>query len=237
MNKRFLRICFSFLTSLFISLLTSNAVIGNPLGAIVYVTGIIQTSGLHKKEEDKLGIRARYQIHSPKQSFFIAGGMRIEKYPKYWGRCVTIKGRLVNGWHLNMVRKNNQYTYERSAIELLAIDVVPCEKCFDSPHMRREKRKIEAPSNGYETLRGFILKRPRPAPDIAYDYELMLEKPINLEKQGGKKVTKHVPLYIDLSLKQLNQLAQEKKVVDFIGYFEMGYQEKLVFTTAKIVDQ
>jgi predicted small lipoprotein YifL len=132
------------------------------------LTGLLQSSGLQPQEARALGIPdAHYQLITQK-AYFLQGSDSLQYYQ---GQCVTLIGRMAEGWEEHPDHMDGQTTYGRGLFRVERIKVQPFSFCHSSD------TTASAPRGRQVRYRGTVAHRQRPAPDIAYDYALQLQKP------------------------------------------------------------
>lgn len=197
------------------------------IDSTVFVKGIIQSSGI--QGSDNFDIEAKFQITNPKKSFFLVTDQDLSPY---WGKCVSVTGRYVKGWDSDSTNHNGSYKYLRSAIYLNSIKNIANEYCFNSPvFVHVEKSNFEA-SKEDTIVKGFIVRSMRMAPDVNYDYSLVLEKPINNLDNPSDKISS-ITLQLNMQLDSLNYAIENRKRVTLYGNFINGYAETTVFNCKK----
>jgi len=197
------------------------------IDSTVIVKGIIQSSGI--QGSDNFDIEAKFQITNPKKSFFLVTKQDLSPY---WGKCVSVTGRYVKGWDSDSIKSKGSYKYSRSAIYLNSIKDISNEYCFNSPVFVPIK-KIDFETTKEDTIvKGFIVRSLRMAPDINYDYSLVLEKPIHNLDNPSDKISS-ITLQLNMQLDSLNYAIENRKRVTLYGNFINGYAETTVFNCKK----
>lgn len=191
----------------------------------ITIKGIIQSSGI--REQHQLGINADFQITNPLKSFFLVTSKDLSPY---WGKCVSVKGRLVKGWDADM----SKYTFNISAMRLDSIKYISGDYCSRSPIFRPVKNDTYEIHPRDTTVSGVIVRTKRLSPDIGSDYRLQLEKPVfNLDDGWGE--TTNFILSINMDIDSLNNIIENRRKVTLYGMFTSGYVESVVFLCKKVV--
>ena len=150
------------------------------------LTGIIQSAGLSAKEKDTFNLKADFQLLTASGAWF------LEEAPdllEQWGKCVTVTGKVKENWD----EESKPWAYERSA---LIVDLVQ-ELGFNECRSVSDSTAVRNQGSEKETLRGFIERSRRPAPDIGYDYALRLTTPYTIENHpvsGGDLEVESIPV-------------------------------------------
>lgn len=133
-------------------------------------TGRLYTSGLSPEEVEKLPLQwPVYQVVGS-ESYFFSGADTLQDY---LGRCVALTASTREGWEDSQETINGQTTYNRSALTVTAIKPLPYAQCTE-PEVAEEE---QADPGELEVFSGQLRRMVRPAPDIAYDYALQLDRP------------------------------------------------------------
>lgn len=211
----------------------------------VSLIGAVWTSGLLDEEKEMLGIDPGYQIVKPlkptpkgNQSEKISSAYLLSNSVElfnYLGRCVSITGKIVNGWENleeNNYIINGKWTYGRSALvvnDVSIIDVNNCVYDFDWINGRVDGQE-------YEKFVGQIGFAERPAPDISYDFEIILPKPYEDDRNATGRAIWRDALDISPGTDEiLVQLLENiGKDVEIYGYWEWGYAESRFFMVTAI---
>ncbi len=193
------------------------------------ITGVVRASGLSPDEKTKLGLHfSDYQLtdlNLPIKDAKTALGYFLEtdnpELAKLLGQCVSFRG----------LPKNIQTTYERLAFQPLAIQNLYPYYC--NPY--KSTPLSGQPEGNKRTYQGTITHFPRPVPDVAFDYQLILEKPITEDygASGSSQKTSQI-----LIMPANNQIWQdlEKKIgntTTLTGYKTTGLAQShylLVFS-------
>lgn len=193
-------------------------------------TGLLYTSGLSAQEAAVLQLpQPVYQL-SGLESFFFSGNDSLQAY---LGKCIAIKGEIAPGWEQQPVQVNNQFTYGRAALQVERIMLQEADACSAMPLTASAEQPGEVKS-----YRGELRRMKRPAPDIAYDYILLLDKPIADEQhaiQPGRLVHE-LPISISRAeqLQKIEKLLRERKPVKLEASLVSGYAERRVLQLEEI---
>ena len=194
-------------------------------------TGRLYTSGLSKAEAEKLGLQwPVFQLSGP-ESYFFSGSDSLQRYI---GQCIKLKGAEVV-WSPNSEMVNEQFTYYRGKLEFSGIIPLDEELCT-SLDLSDDELLVEL--GGIEERKGTIRRMNRPAPDIAYDYVLRLEKPFRDENhpvQPGKLV-KELPLFVlnEQEIGCLERAVATGQPVVLRGSLVQGYAENKVLQVLEV---
>lgn len=194
--------------------------------------GIIQSSGLTEKEkaENNLEDYSNFQLLTDSTAYYLKSGKDLVTF---WGKCVKISGRLDTVWAKNYT----SHTYGRQGFIIKSIERVSFRRCFPQDSLKKKTPHL----TDSENLTGVIQRTFRPAPDIAYDYVLILEEPFIFEESQmvpNERITKIRLTIPDKKLyPTLEKYVQSGKRVTLSGYKERGYAESLTFSVIKIRDQ
>lgn len=192
-----------------------------PADTLDQITGLLQTSGLQSDEAKALGItHGRYQLLS-QTPYFLDGPDSLETY---LGQCLQISGKFAADRTDTASQEVGQASYGRKIFIVESVVLQPSAHCFysDSAAVQPQGREV--------TYTGLIARMERPAPDIAYDYELQLQKPYrdaNNPNQPGKLVQR-LPLVSDNFevLNSLEQALRQKRRMHIRGVQHQGYAER-----------
>lgn len=177
-----------------------QAPLTQPADTVDEITGLLQTSGLQPDEARALGItNGRFQLLS-QNPYFLEGPDSLEKY---LGQCLKLEGKFAVDRADTSHEESKQMTYGRKLFVVERVELQPSARCFysDSAKVQPQGRDV--------TYTGQVERMARPAPDIAYDYQLRLQKPYrdaNNPYQPGKLVQR-LPLVSD-NFEVLNGLEQ-----------------------------
>lgn len=208
---------------------------------LLNITGVIRTSGLLVEEKKTLGLSTSdYQITSfPQgistdlgvQGYYLESGEILDDY---LGKCVSIEGYIKSGWEEIKDKDftiNDKYTYSRGALTLKSVNIINYSRCFES-----EGKAVKiTPSADTITLKGVFQHSTRPAPDIGYDYELMLFEPYfdELNAQGITNINKiEVVPSPNITIPTLESFISKEVTLE--GQIEWGYAESRVFRASRI---
>lgn len=217
--------------------ISSNSYIkeGKPLSLI----GLVWTSGLMQEEEVVLGISSNYQIVKPLPPKPQQGwsentdGMYLINngfdFSNYLGKCVSVSGKINSGWESlenNKYEINEKWTYNRSAMVVNKIDVTDFNNCIVS-HDRAVKDKKTLEGLDYKVAKGVLEFGKRPAPDISYDFIIILDEPfIDEQSASGKPIlTKQLdisPGNDEIFMRIIDNIGKKAEIS---GYMEWGYAE------------
>lgn len=197
--------------------------------SIISVIGIIQSSGII--DSDNLGVEAEYQLTNPLKNFFL---QTDEDLSPFWGYCVKISGRYLDGWNYDAGEERKNFKFGRTAIRVESVELASNELCNNSPIF------IPVSENSFEKHQRdsvyscYIQRRRRPAPDISYDYEAILSKPIDLNYEEFS-VIEQLPLTINIDLETLNDIIENNREVRVYGIITGGYAEGIVLKCKEFI--
>ena len=184
------------------------------------ITGLLQTSGLQPQEAEALGLsRVRYQLIS-QDAYFLEGGDNLEAY---LGQCVLLTGK-EKKWEEVAAKAAEQTTYNRKLFVVEEVHPKMYSRCHFSDTLSGQPQGKEV------VYKGKVERMQRPAPDIAYDYKLRLQKPYrdpNHPVQPGKLV-ETLPLFtasFDV-LSKLEASVRQNVVLQVKGRQQQGYAEQ-----------
>ena len=184
------------------------------------ITGLLQTSGLQPDEAKALGIRGgHYQLIS-QQAYFLEGHDSLKAF---LGQCLTLSGAMAEGWEENPQQLNGQTTYNRRLFVVERVHPQLYSYCHFSDTLNRQPQGREV------TYTGQVERMQRPAPDIAYDYQLRLQKPYrdaNHPVQPGRLVQTLPLSTVDFEvLSKMEAAVRQKKRLRIQGVQHQGYAE------------
>lgn len=184
------------------------------------ITGLLKTSGLQPDEAQALGLKSgNYQLIS-QTAYFLEGHDSLKAY---LGQCLTVSGSVAPEWKDNPAQIGEQTTYNRS---LFVIDEVH-PQLFSYCHF--SDTTLRQPQGREVTYSGKVERMQRPAPDIAYDYQLRLLKPyrdVNHPVQPGKLVQALPLVTADFSvLSALETALNQDSPLQIRGVQHQGYAE------------
>jgi len=212
----------------------------------IKLTGMLWTSGLMDEEKNRLGIDSDYQLERSMlnnnwgekiDGMYLLGDFDLRKY---LGKCVDVMGKIEDGWQdleNNKYEINNQYTYGRSAMIVSKIDITQYNNCYVGNDIVPTLPEDPDYEQVRQTFRGTIGFSKRPAPDIDYDLELLLEKPyLDQENATGQSIwTNRIDIAAASEELLLNMLGNIGKKVEVEGYWQWGYAESRFFRVDKMV--
>ena len=198
------------------------------------LTGVIRTSGLGDEEKQRLGLLGVfYQITDLNKKgkedldgyYLLTSDQKLEMF---LGKCVLVTGTEPTEW----LGKNKTDSYQRSTLVLKSINQIDGAECNPSLATSIEN------NSGAEklTLRGVVENSTRPAPDIYYDYQVKLTKPLldEYNASGLPQEVSHIiviPESNDLWVKLMDSVNLE---VEIQGYMEWGYSESKYFKLTEL---
>lgn len=186
----------------------------------ILVAGYIQSAGLESIHGSSYDSFAAFQLISLKKEFFLITKKELKNH---WGKCVIVKGHYPKGWDLNTGEYNKRYMFERTALIVDSILKSGIELC------RQHEWYADFHLHDPDTIvEGFLKRNKRPAPDIAYDYRIALNKPIPL-LYDNTITTKEIPIITNLSFADMEKVLEEGQITKFIGAIAYGYAETMVF--------
>ncbi|MBW3544133.1 MAG: hypothetical protein KY428_00810 [Bacteroidetes bacterium] len=184
------------------------------------ISGFLQSSGLQPDEAKALGIKHNaYQLIAD-NAYFLEGP---DSLAKYVGQCLTLSGQVASGWEEGPEQIDGQYTYNRLLFIVEGVNLQPVSHCFftDSLSSRPQGRSV--------TYLGQVERMQRPAPDIAYDYQLRLQKPYrnpNDPLQPGRLVRQLPLTAVRLEiLSTIENALRDNNLVRVRGIQYQGYAE------------
>jgi len=191
------------------------------------VIGIVQSSGI--RSFDKIDIEADYQIVSLNKAFFLLSTLDLKDY---WGKCVKVKGRLLNGWDITMTDYNYN-TFGRIPLELEVVNEISCDSCSWIPYPKREIKSYTYK----DEIKGYLFRGKRPAPDIGWDYRIKLDSSIPHPEDPEKFESRLKSLIIhpNINLDYLNKIIKDSLHIKATGLIAGGYAESIVFKTDSII--
>jgi hypothetical protein len=211
----------------------------------ITLIGVIRDSGLRQEEADALNIPLpRYQITDLTNKSFkykeieFNGAYLNEsnlEISKNIGRCVEITGvdTEINTLVTSDYMVNGQYTYNRMVLSPLKLKILNNKFCnvytFNESSLTNLKKV---------TLEGKITRFTRPAPDIGYDYQIILKEPFTDENNAsGLPQTVNscliVPISDEIWKKIEGSIKGDKDNLTLEGYENWGYAEsKYILVTS-----
>ena len=204
----------------------------------IKLIGVIRDSGLRKEETDLLSISLlKYQITDLKEKQFqyeitkYNGAYLLDSNLKIYeniGRCIELDGRIAETNNLAdpSYMVNGQYTYSRIVLNPKSITILDRSECYGIYN----DSSLNKNSDTYRKLQGKIARFQRPAPDIGYDYQVILKEPItdNNNTSGLPQIVNSY-LISPVSDEIWNLLEQEiekdSKSTVIEGYDTWGYAE------------
>ena len=196
------------------------------------ITGVIRTSGLIAEERQKFGLNSvEFQITD-------FGENREETVPGYFlltneldddwlGKCARITGNVPKQWQ----KKDKSYPYQRMPFKVNKIRRVDYTECNPYPPFQKSEysgKKLK--------LKGKVVRARRPAPDIGYDYRLILLLPITDEFSSSGSPS-NVSLVDIVPTGNDQWLTLEKyinKEITIEGFMVWGYAETRHFEISSI---
>jgi hypothetical protein len=192
--------------------------------SVISVYGIIQSSGL--QQFDKPLVNADFQLISENHRFFLVTESELEDY---WGKCVSVKGKLAEGWSLNTVEFEGKYAFGAIALKMDSIQLFPENRCFSFIWNQEKNEKLSYT----ESIQGLLVRHKRPAPDIAMDYAIISDIPVP-HPQEPTYGMREIPVYIHISMDEINRLIENRVQIRTFGELKGGYAEYIVFVTDSI---
>ncbi|AHM62166.1 hypothetical protein D770_19575 [Flammeovirgaceae bacterium 311] len=192
------------------------------------ITGLLQTSGLQPHEAKALGLpEGGYQLLS-QTAYFLKGSDTLKAY---LGQCITLSGQMQEGWQQEQEQSGEQTTYNRGLFVVDEIHPQLYSYCHYTDTL------LTQPQGREITYNGQVERMQRPAPDIAYDYQLRLQKPYRDENNpvAPGSLVHTLPL-IPGSFEVLSTLeaaVRQDKQLRIEGIQHQGYAEsQAVWVTA-----
>ncbi len=198
------------------------------------LTGVIRTSGLSDDEKQRLGLfGVSYQITdlSKKDKEDLDGYYLLpsdQKLETFLGKCVHVIGTEPTEW----LSRDKTDSYQRSTLVLNSINQIDGAEC--SPSLATSVGNNSGAKK--LTLQGIVENSTRPAPDIYYDYQVKLAKPL-LDEYNASGLPQEVSRIIvipeskDLWVKLMDSVNLE---VEIQGYMEWGYAESKYFKLTEL---
>ncbi len=182
------------------------------------ITGLLQTSGLQPHEAKALGLpEGGYQLIS-QSAYFLKGS---DTLAAFLGQCVTLSGQMQEDWQQE--QRGGQTTYNRGLF--VAEEVHP--QLYSYCHYTDT---LDArPQGNSIAYTGQVERMQRPAPDIAYDYQLRLQEPYRDQNHPvtPNKLVQTLPLVpgnFDV-LSALETAVRQKRQLRIEGIQHQGYAE------------
>lgn len=217
-------------------IVTASAISSVTIGQEVKVQGIVFSTGLSQAEMKTLNLNnATLQISGidktdpyfqqiPRPNI---DGLYLEnsnQYAKFLGKCVKATGVIRKDWN------NFNTAYSRSPLIVTSIEETDTAAGCYKTH--KESTKLDTP----QTLVGTIVRSTRPAPDISYDYELVLDNPVSISSAAGD----NRPIYRIVITPSNNQVWEKiEKLMnlkaELTGEFRWGYSESQYFYTSELI--
>lgn len=199
--------------------------------SIVTAFGIIQSTGITDKHKFKF--KAKYQLTTSRKDFYLFTDTDLEKY---WGRCVRIKGYFPTGWDINTKEIDGEWTWDRTAIEIISISLLSDTECdyFKKYRPLSQHPSLLKTKKYNDTLSGYIHRTKRMALDISMDYAIILDVPINHPEDSSTKLTS-LPIYPNIKLEELNRIIDEKLHITAFGWAIGGYAEMIVLDADSVI--
>lgn len=225
-----------------------SANLGTKNNESLTLIGTVWTSGLAQEEKDTLGINSNYQLVKTSQPKYRNGwgektdGMYLinndNNLSNYLGKCVSVYGKIKNGWEYienNKYEINGRWTYRRSAMVVSKLDILELDNCLVSYDVIvKDKKLLEGLE--YKNAKGTLDFAERPAPDISYDFKIILDEPfIDAMNASGKPVlTKQVDISAGSYEIYKQVISNLGKKIGVGGYMEWGYAESRFLRVDKI---
>lgn len=209
------------------TLQTTPPDVGPNIDGPTQITGLLQSSGLQPHEAKALGLPVDgYQLIS-QTAYFLKGHDSLQAF---LGQCITLNGKMQQEWGKGST-EGGQTTYNRKLFVVEEVHPQLYSYCHYSDTTATQPQGKEIAYSGQ------VERMQRPAPDIAYDYQLRLQKPYrdqNHSVQPGMLV-RTLPLetasFDVLSL--LEAAVRQNKTVRIQGVQYQGYAEhQAVWVTA-----
>ncbi len=185
--------------------------------------GFIQSSGLPDSFKKKLNLDFSEYLLADTENSYLIESKEISK--AHWGKYVRIYGEII---------EPKEWVYNTKILKVDSVVIVP----FQNKKSMNTK-VVLSKKNEPKTLNGELVRKERPAPDIAYDYLLKIKEPIKRENPPSGE--EYVLIYeIPVSWADINMINEfehcisEKKPITLKGNLVSGYAESLVFETIEI---
>ncbi len=204
----------------------------------VEVTGVLRKYLLMKDEGEKLGLKRNGFLVNT----FIVGnkinGYYLESQTDYEdlvGKCIKTSGSVKKGWEsLDKSEYNGTFTYGYSVLEPNKNpQVLDFSKCSSYP----ATPVGEKDESVKRVLSGVLVHTDRFAPDMSYDYLLILDKP-NVEPLNASGINNFKLEQYDVSPLDNNTWKNFEeninKKVTVTGYMRWGYAESTYLETHEI---
>ncbi len=184
------------------------------------IMGVLYYSGLQPDEAKALGLKNyTYQLVSQAAYFLEAP----DSLAAYLGQCLTLSGMVAEGWKEGPAQVGGQHTYNRKLFIVEGVQQQAFDECYYADTLSTQ------PQGRAVTYIGQVERMQRPAPDIAYDYLLLLQKPYrdaNNPVQPGKLV-RQLPLVAGKFeiYSTLEEAIEQKVPIRIRGVQHRGYAE------------
>lgn len=184
------------------------------------ITGLIRSSGLQPQEAQALGLsQGGYQLIS-QEAYFLEGHDSLKAY---LGECITLSGQQKD-WETVERNEGAQTTYNRRLFVVEGVYPENYATCYFSDTLAGQ------PQGRAVNYSGTVERMQRPAPDIAYDYQLRLQEPYrdaNHPVEPGKLV-KTLPLFApDFEVMRSLETAVRRNIpLQIKGRQQQGYAER-----------
>ena len=188
----------------------------------VTAIGVLRYSGL-TDNDNLFNFPTKYLLQSDSTSFYIVTDKNIDQY---LGSCIQVKGVFPKGWNLNSKEINGRYTYGVSALKIDSIRPIKPDICDSFLQAIAYTAPASPPS---DTLRGTMKYNKRPAPDIGYDYKIILDIPIPHPADETQKLSEITLVNTQLKLDQINHLIKDTVHIEIYGRVVGGYAESYHF--------
>jgi hypothetical protein len=214
-----------------------NILKGEPNPNKIVLIGVIRDSGLRQEEVNILLIpQLKYQIADLKDKNFKFKDIEFNgaylnesnlEIAKNVGKCVEITGIVPETSNLisNDYTANGQYTYNRIVLNPTKLKVLNNKYCnvytFNESDLNNLKKV---------NLEGKITRFSRPAPDIGYDYQIILKEPFvdNTNASGLPQTVNSyliVPKSDEVWKKIEDNIKRDRNNIKLEGYENWGYAE------------
>ncbi|MEQ9659453.1 hypothetical protein, partial [Fulvivirga sp.] len=127
--------------------------------------GYIQSSGLPDSFKKKLNLDYSEYLLTDTENSYLIESKEISKI--HWGKYVRIYGEII---------EPKEWVFNTKILKVDSVVIVPFQN-IKSTNTKKVLSKNDEP----KALNGELVRKERPAPDIAYDYLLKIKEPIKQE--------------------------------------------------------
>ncbi|MEX2370499.1 MAG: hypothetical protein WD578_05780 [Bacteroidales bacterium] len=189
----------------------------------VILNGIVQTSGLSEQDKSRFKIDSDFQIITNEIPYFLIAN---DDLSNFWGQCVEIEGKILEGWDNYPIDDRLHFTFGRSAI---SVESIKFDSCRIQNYIHTHITCLQ------DTVECNIERSVRPAPDIYYDYRIIPLGQVKLQIEPAYNPPIFNLIHA-LSVDQVNTILNAKSTVKLVGCFTGGYAESVVFKLNHIIE-